>query len=489
MNIVEPIIFQAKINPNNIAICTPGTRMDFVTYAGLARIIDNLGRVALSLGLTRGDIVAIYVSETIFHAALVLALTRVGIVTVSARTPRLPKELGVKAVIASKTDAFENAGKVILADPNWMFTEGAPLKRDEIAHSDDAEVCRVMLTSGTTGEAKAIRFTHGAVQGKSARNEYAKGSRVAVTARMFCDLGITTGPAFRYLIFMLSRGGTIYYFGASSESTIQAFDLYSMQTMITSPSGVAEYLKFYEQQRAFRCNFESIISSGGLLPKSLSERVLATMCQRLFSSYGATETGTIAFAPAQMIADVPGAVGFVTPGAEVEIVDASDNPLAAGQEGIVRTRTSQMVDGYVGNPDATARAFRNGWFYPGDIGSLAHDGMLLIRGREASVLNIGGDKIKPELVEDALVSFEGVEQAAAFTHKSTMDVPELWAALVCRPDIDLAALQEHCGRRLGTAFVPKHFARLESLPMNAAGKLDRQRLVELLKPAAAEPGI
>jgi len=201
--------------------------------------------------------------------------------------------------------------------------------------------------------------------------------------------------------------------------------------MITSPSGVAEYLKFYEQQRAFRCDFESIIASGGLLPKSLSERVLGTMCQRLFSSYGATETGTIAFAPAQMIADVPGAVGFVTPGAEVEIVDASDNPLAAGKEGIVRTRTGQMVDGYVGNPEATARAFRNGWFYPGDTGSLTADGMLIIHGREASVLNIGGDKVRPELVEEALTSFPGVEQAAALIRKNDMDVPSFgrhWCA-------------------------------------------------------------
>jgi len=483
MNIVDPIIFQARINPNSIAICTPGTRMDFVTYAGLARIIDSLGRVALSLGLARGDIVAIYVSETIFHAALVLALTRLGIVTVSARTPRLPKELGVKAVIASKSEPFENAGKVIIADPNWMFTDAAPLTRAELADSADSDVCRVMLTSGTTGEAKAIRFTHGAVQGKSARNEYAKGSRVAVTARLFCDLGITTGPAFRYLIFMLSRGGTIYYFGASSESTIQAFDLYNIQTMITSPSGVAEYLKFYEQQRAFRCNFESIVSSGGLLPKSLSERVLGTMCQRLFSSYGATETGTIAFAPAQMIADIPGAVGFVTPGAAVEIVDASDKPLPPGRDGTVRTRTGQMVDGYVGNPEATARSFRNGWFYPGDTGALTEDGMLIIHGREASVLNIGGDKIRPELVEEALMSFPGIEQAAAFTHKSDMDVPELWAALVCRSDLDLKALQEHCAHRLGSAFVPRHFTRLESLPRSAAGKLDRPRLAELLKPA------
>ena len=98
-----------------------------------------------------------------------------------------------------------------------------------------------------------------------------------------------------------------------------------------------------------------------------------------------------------------------------------------------------MVDGYVGNPEATARAFRDGWFYPGDTGSLTADGMLIIRGREASVLNIGGDKVRPELVEEALTSFPGVEQAAVFTHKSDMDVPELWAALVCRADLDLGA--------------------------------------------------
>ena len=480
MNIVEPIIFQAKINPNSVAICTPGTRMDFVTYAGLARIIDNLGRVALSLGLARGNIVAIYVSDTIFHAALVLALTRLGIIAVSARTPRLPKELGAHAVIASKSEPFENGGKVILADPNWMFTDGPPLTREQIANSKEDDVCRITLTSGTTGEAKAIRFTHRDVQGKSARNEYAKGSRIAVTARLFCDLGITTGPAFRYLIFMLSRGGTIYYFGASSESTIQAFDLYSIQTMITAPAGLSEYLKFYEQNRAFRCSFESIVSSGGLLPKSLSERVLVHMCQRLFSSYGATETGTIAFAPAQMIADIPGAVGFVTPGAEVEIVDPSDNVLAPGKEGIVRTRTAQMVDGYVGNPDATARAFRNGWFYPGDIGSLTAEGMLIIRGREASVLNIGGDKVKPELVEDTLTAFAGVDQAAVFTHKNDMDVPELWAALVCRPDLDLGAVQRHCEQQLGQAFVPRGFIRIDTLPLSPAGKVDRYRLAQLV---------
>ena len=343
-----------------------------------------------------------------------------------------------------------------------------------------------MLTSGTTGEAKAIRFTHGGVQGKSGRNEYAKGSRVAVTARMFCDLGITTGPAFRYLIFMLSRGGTIYYFGASSESTIQAFDLYSIQTMITSPSGVAEYLKFYEQQRAFRCNFESIVASGGLLPKSLSERVLATMCQRLFSSYGATETGTIAFAPAQMIADVPGAVGFVTPGAEVEIVDASDNPLAAGKEGIVRTRTG--ADG----GRLCRQSGRDRARFP----------QRLVLSRRHRIADGGWHADHPR------ARSVGAEyrrrQGQARTGRRG-------ACRVCRGRSGRGFHpEERHGRAgaVGGAGVPARsrfgrvagplraagsgrvsfraaFIRIDQLPLNAAGKVDRQRLAELMKSGRA----
>lgn len=484
MNVVEPILFQAKINPNGIAICTPGTAMDFVTYAGLARLIDNAGHQALAMGLQPGTIVAIYVSETIFHAVLILALARLGIITVSARTPGLPKELGVDAVITSAPAPFENAGRIVFADTSWMLgTSDASPSMPAFTTGED-DVCRIMLTSGSTGEAKAIRFTHRNVKEKIARNEYAKGNRLATCARLFCDLGITTGPAFRYLIFMLSRGGTIYYFGAGSESTIQAFDLYSIQTMITSPSGLVEYLKFYESQVGFRCNFDNIVSSGGLLPKSLSDRVLGRMCAHLYSSYGATETGTVAIAPAQMIADISGAVGFVTPGASVEIVDEADNVLATGKEGIVRTRTAQMVDGYVGNPEATARAFRDGWFYPGDIGSLTRDGMLIIQGRHASVLNLGGDKVKPELVEEALRAFGAIEHAAVFTHENELGVPELWAAIVCRSaSIDEAALEAHCRQRLGHAFAPRHFVRVDSLPRSAAGKLDRLRLPELAKRA------
>jgi acyl-coenzyme A synthetase/AMP-(fatty) acid ligase len=203
------------------------------------------------------------------------------------------------------------------------------------------------------------------------------------------------------------------------------------------------------------------------------------MCVGLMSTYGATETGGVAVAPAYAIADVPGAVGFVTPGAEVEIIDHVGNVLAADAEGAVRIRTAQIATGYVGNPPEAKSAFRDGWFYPGDVGLLRSDGLLVIRGRETNVLNVAGDKVRPELVEEVLASSGPVVEAAAFIRANDLGIAELWAAVVARSTIDEKALRSLCEARLGPAFVPSRFVVVDALPRNEGGKLERARLSEL----------
>ena len=111
--------------------------------------------------------------------------------------------------------------------------------------------------------------------------------------------------------------------------------------------------------------------------------------------------------------------------------------------------------------------------------------MLLIRGREASVLNIGGDKVKPELVEEALTAFAGVDQAGAFMRKNNMDVPELWAALVCRAEIDLGGVAGPLRTPARARICPARFHPNRQLPLNAAGKVDRHRLAEIIKSGRA----
>src|SRR5205807_1570581 len=99
-----------------------------------------------------------------------------------------------------------------------------------------------------------------------------------------------------------------------------------------------------------------IVSTGSLLSRSLSERVRSRLGQDLISNYGSTEMSTVATAPAHLIAEIPGAVGYVTPGVRVEIVDASGRRLGPDQEGIIRISGDCQVDRYLGDPSASEQA-------------------------------------------------------------------------------------------------------------------------------------
>lgn len=479
MNIVDPFLFHARLNPAAPAICVPGAARERISYGLLERSVNNIGRTALAAGIARGQVVAIDVKDRIFHAALILALARLGIITVSARSPELPKELGVSTVIADGNRSYRNVGRVTIADPStWTENgDGAPLADRRLYDVGDDDPCRVTLTSGSTGEARGIAFSHRAIFERNARLGFVRGNRFPLCSRFFCDLGMATDPGYRDMIHMLSKGGTIFYYGDDPEGMVQAFGLYRVEGMIVSPQGLAEYLKFYENYPTVPCGLDHILTSGASLTRSLSERVRARMCSNLFSTYGATETGGVAVAPAHAIAEVPGAVGYVVPGAMVEIVDDAGTALPPGQEGSVRIHAA--VTGYVGNPPETRSAFRDGWFYPGDIGRLQPDGLLVVLGRERALLNLGGDKVRAELLEDVLMAHEAVEQAAAFTHADDLGIARLWAAVVLRAQIDVEALRRHCAHKLGNAFSPAHFAIVDALPRNDAGKLDRARLAAL----------
>jgi acyl-CoA synthetase (AMP-forming)/AMP-acid ligase II len=384
MNIVEPILFQARLNPQGIAICTPGTAAESINYGRLASLTNNIGQAAGSLGLSRGSVVSIDVADRIFHTAIALGLMRVGIVTVSAPVADLPRELGIQAIITDRPRRAVET-RVITADPLWTVGESKPLL---VPPPDPAnDVCRIIITPGNASLGTSIAFTHANMLGRVARDAHGSGNRFSRSSRLYCDLGIESEPGFRRMIGMLCRGGTIYLFGDSMESLLQAFDLHKVQCMIVAPPRLTEYVTLFEMHTIFQSGFDHILAEGGSLPAGLSERVRARLTPNLFCAYGPAETGIVALAPAQLIEGIPGAVGFLTPGAEVEVVDEADNVLAAGKEGFVRLRTPQIVSAHIGAPEASARAFRDGWFYPGDVGRVTADRMLILQNRSGPVGN------------------------------------------------------------------------------------------------------
>jgi acyl-CoA synthetase (AMP-forming)/AMP-acid ligase II len=176
----------------------------------------------------------------------------------------------------------------------------------------------------------------------------------------------------------------------------------------------------------------------------------------------------------------PSAVGLVFPWIEAEVVDEADDVLSPGQEGWLRVRSDQMVNGYHRNDEATRRNFRDGWFYPGDRAAIAADRMLRITGRAEDVIVRPGGNVSPRPLEEAIRGVAGVRDVAVFSLPDAAGALETCAALVLEPGADAPAIRTAAAARLGDQAPARMFA-LDSLPRNAAGKVLRRELAEMAR--------
>jgi acyl-CoA synthetase (AMP-forming)/AMP-acid ligase II len=216
--------------------------------------------------------------------------------------------------------------------------------------------------------------------------------------------------------------------------------------LIASPGGLSGFLRFYEDNADFRSGFQVIISAGRPLPKSLSERVRARLCSNLIFYYGTTETSTVSSAPAHALTGVAGAAGYIAPDVSVRVVDDNGTIFEPGREGSVLVRTPVSVHGYFEELAETETPFRDGYFDTGDIGYVTPEKMLVITGRKKEILNLGGDKVSPRLIEETLTDHDGVREALAFSVPSELGVDEVWALVVPTDSLEEEALQKHCGK-------------------------------------------
>jgi acyl-coenzyme A synthetase/AMP-(fatty) acid ligase len=191
--------------------------------------------------------------------------------------------------------------------------------------------------------------------------------------------------------------------------------------------------------------------------------------------YGSTEAGVAALAPYDMIAGTHGAVGYIMPGVDVEIVDATDRVLPLGNEGFVRVRSRVLAENVFGAKTS------NEWFYPGDLGSITESGMLCIAGRNSDVVNRGGQKLSLADIEDFIINCFGVKDAGACSVMGHAGYSEVWVGMVLGPSADIAAIRHavesnrHYKNNIDKIYV------VEAIPRGTLGKIQREELTAMLQ--------
>ena len=477
MNVFDAFRHQVRHQPTAPAICAPGTQFNLVSYGRLDAFANNVARRALENGLACGDVIAIRCADAVLHWALILGLARIGAITVSTLDPMLPVECRITATLTDAPAAFQNGGRIVPIDATWTQGDGTPPTTSPHPNQDDT--ARIILTSGTTGRAKAVALSHDMIIRRLQAYDVAFGSRIPACTRAFVDVGISANIGFLWGLYLLARGGMLLLRGIDAATTLQAFTLYNAQCMVASPGGLAEFLDYYERSPAFSPPFEVLLSVGSYLSKPLADRLRASMCSHVISAYGATECSPVASAPAHHISGIPGAVGYVAPGMQIETVDGEGRTLPLFAEGLIRYRGHTCVADYLGHPSGSEAFFRDGWFYPGDVGRVTAEGVLIITGREKTIIDLGGDKISPDAIEAAMLAFPGVVHAAAFGRPNPLGIEEVWVAFTSHGALNADAIRTHCKRMLPANHVPVRIFQVPDIPRNAAGKIDRPKLLKL----------
>ena len=198
MNIVDPILFQSRRQPPVAAICVPGAANGLISYRRLETFVHNITKRLYGLGLPEKAIVAVNAPDLIFHIALLLALARLGMATLASPGRGFCPDQG-RCPDHHNRIPFANMDRAILADPSWTDGDGRPLEPSPLPRTHEDDLCRLILTSGTTNTPKAVAVSHRLLASRMARHLPVFGNRLGDCSRIYTDVPISSSVGFQFL--------------------------------------------------------------------------------------------------------------------------------------------------------------------------------------------------------------------------------------------------------------------------------------------------
>lgn len=477
LSLHEHIASIARANPLAPAMIHEGR---VYAYGQLEQLIAAVALHLQQQGIQPGAAVGLGMARTPLHMTTMLAIGALGAYSVPLN-PTLSRE--VREQLAAKFQiqaAITDRQEPALAGCRQILLNTIRIAPDSPGLSGLPKVAadtpfRIILTSGTTGVPKGIRFTHAEFMLRTAR---AIEGCSAATRLVPPDLHVSVGTTWPLSAF--HHGGTLIFPASQSFSDlVSAVQLHAATHVVMSPWAAEQLLTLLPPQGQVFPSVQHFRLVGGAPTPRLLRELLARVSPNVYSQYALTETGTITKTTTEELLRLPGCNGRLRDDTRAKVIDAEGNILPPGQSGELCFSVTPMAAGYHRDPEHTAVKFRDGWFHTGDIGRITEDGLIYVEGRLDDLLNLKGHKYLPSLIETALQAHPQVRECAAFLWTDATGEPQLAAALVLKMDALPADLAPHAAKALGPIATPQRFLVLRELPRNASGKIMRAELPRL----------
>jgi acyl-CoA synthetase (AMP-forming)/AMP-acid ligase II len=482
-----------------------------ITYADLDRRSAATASGLLTLGVSRGDVVAVLLYHCPEFIEAMFAVSRIGAVFMPINwrlagdeVAYIASHAGARCVISEPELApLAEAARPHLAGASYVsvgvqgigWTSFAALRAagpaPPIADVEPDDLHRLMYTSGTTARPKGVMITYANLYWKNVAHVVEFGISGA-------DKGLACGPLYHVGALDLTTT-TVLYAGGTVEihrkfdaaDVLDTIERRGLTNLWLAPSMVNTLLVHPTLFGRDLSGLRLVIDGGEKMPLPLIERLLRAFPGAWFAdAFGMTETVSgDTFLDKRKTIEKIGSVGKPCLHLEVRIVDDEDRPVPAGTLGEIVLRGPKVFKGYWKDEEATAAAFRGGWFHTGDVGYLDADGYLYIADRKKDLIISGGENIASPEVERVLYEHPAVLEASVVGRPDPRwgEVPVAFVVLRDGATASADELQEFCRARLARFKTPRAVEFVDELPRNPSGKVLKRVLRDRAK-AVADAG-
>ena len=447
--------------PDDLAILT-GT--DALTVSQFADRVSALSGALRASKVKPAELVAIS-ADGIDEVAGLCAVQAVNAVSVVTPSESEFRETGATRLLHggrswAPEGSIDTTAKSAKEWTGWIGDDGET--PDRVVH--------VCLTSGTTGQSKLVEMTEKTAARRT--NGYTELWPVAKAVSLFRSSSIA---GFGAVISAIRERQPYIPVSVLDRPTLELIASPRVTGLSGAPNQVVQLVLAAEAAQ-IDLRFTTILTAGA--PQTAQFLTVARrVCNGVISNvYGSTECGTAAYSTEEAAAAFRGKPALSS---VFEAVDPDRRPVPPGVEGEIRYRGPAQCTTYRVNGAPVSITDDEGWFYPGDTGRIEPDGTVVITGRVGDVINIGGVKINPLIVEAAAESIDGVLDAACVPVTLPNGMAHLVLAIVVRNQEARAALVSMLESRdpIGR---PNLVIDVPAIPRNRNGKIDRSVLSEKL---------
>ncbi len=486
-SIPELLQQRAVAAPDKIFLLSEADKRQF-TYREFEAVVKRVAGMLWANSVRKGDVVSLLLPNSVEYVIAYFACWQIGALAGPINSLLKAQEIAyvisnseAKLLLVNSEFVPQIDIKSVIFDNVHEFTD-QPVEETRIERDDDAII---IYTSGTTGKPKGCLLTHGNVIANarqiSSWLNFTEADRLLTMMPLFHmnAVSVTTMSA------LYAGGSTVVSskFSASrfwqiiSDYQITSFG--SVATMLsmllsTYPEGVPPGLRT-DQLRFAMCGSAPV-------PAEVLKRFEETFDCLVVEGYGLSEsTCRSTFNPPDRRRR-PGSCGLPI-GNEMRVVDDEDREVPDGSLGEIVLRGENILKGYYKNPEATATAFRNGWFHTGDIGYRDQDGFYYIVDRKSDMIIRGGENIYPREIDEVLYQHQSVAAAAAVGVPDALYGEEVAAVIVLKEGAKSSEEEviEFCKARLADYKCPKTVHFVTDIPKGPTGKLLKRELVKMLK--------